>query len=118
MAIARNPHTYTGILFDSPLMESSERTQSRTLDFLCSARVSFGGKKLLRGFILMIFLRMLVLGAFFVCLGLLGLGCVICALTCWFLRVLWIKGLLGCFAFRIRLGLAMGGATGSVAVVA
>jgi hypothetical protein len=68
MAIARNPHTYSEILFDSRVMESSECTWSRTFDFLCSALVSLGGKKLLRGFILIIFLRILVLGAFLVCL--------------------------------------------------
>jgi hypothetical protein len=38
-----------------PLTESSERTQSWTLDFLYSSWVSFSGKKLLRGFIWIVF---------------------------------------------------------------
>eukprot|EP00978_Attheya_sp_CCMP212_P019230 scaffold53623_cov55-Attheya_sp.AAC.4 len=68
MAITRNPHTYSGILFDLPLMEASE-FRSLAFSFRWFALVSFGGKKLLRVFVLITFLRKLVLGAFFLDLG-------------------------------------------------
>jgi hypothetical protein len=75
LAIASNPHTYTGILFDSPLSEVSESERSLIFNFLCSARLSFGGKKLLIGLVLIGFLSMLVLGAFFLGFGWYVLGC-------------------------------------------
>eukprot|EP00978_Attheya_sp_CCMP212_P036406 scaffold164862_cov35-Attheya_sp.AAC.3 len=68
MAIARNPHTYSGILFNLPLMEASE-FRSLAFSFQWFALVSFGGKKLLRVFVLITFLRTLVLGAFFLDFG-------------------------------------------------
>eukprot|EP00978_Attheya_sp_CCMP212_P027316 scaffold91518_cov33-Attheya_sp.AAC.1 len=59
MVMARNPHTYSGILFDLPLMEASE-FRSLAFSFRWFALVSFGGKKLLRVFVLITFLRTLV----------------------------------------------------------
>eukprot|EP00978_Attheya_sp_CCMP212_P034014 scaffold140458_cov22-Attheya_sp.AAC.1 len=80
MAIARNPHTYSGTLFDLPLMEASE-FRSLAFSFRWFALVSFGGKELLRVFVLITFLRTLVLGAFFLDLGLYARGWVICSRT-------------------------------------
>eukprot|EP00978_Attheya_sp_CCMP212_P034481 scaffold144634_cov53-Attheya_sp.AAC.1 len=53
MAIAINPHTYSGILFDSPAMVLAWFVilRSRADSFLCSALVSFGGKKDVIGFV-------------------------------------------------------------------
>ena len=109
LAIASNPHTYTGILFDSPLSEVSESERSLIFNFLCSARLSFGGKKLLIGLVLIGFLRMLVLGAFF-----LGFGWYVRTLR--LLRVRWINGRCMIFGRRIRFGLVVSPVTGICAV--
>eukprot|EP00978_Attheya_sp_CCMP212_P029072 scaffold102189_cov64-Attheya_sp.AAC.2 len=79
MAIARNPHTYSGILFGSLLMEAS-KFRSLVFSFRWFALVSFGGKKLLRVFVFITFLRKLVLGAFFLDFGAVvaGIWAVLC----------------------------------------
>ena len=83
MAIAINPHTYSGILFDSPanVLAWFVLLRSRADNFLCSALVSFGGKKDVIGFVLCCRAVRFVLGPFFVVFGLYCLGCCSCSRT-------------------------------------
>jgi hypothetical protein len=117
MAIANNPHTYSGILIDSPLLEASDKIPSRMLAFLCSMPLSFGGKKLLRGWILIIFLRTFVLRAFFLGLGWYTLGCVFWSRRTWFFRVCCRRLHLTGFGFRFLRVYVRAGVTGSFAVL-
>ena len=117
MAIAKNPHTYPGILIDSPLFEASDKVRSRMLAFMCSVRLSFGGKKLLSGCILTLFLSTFVLGAFFLDLVWYTRGCCIWSLTTWFFRVRCIRLRLTGFGFLFLRGFGKAGVTGSFAVL-